>query len=171
MWHRKLVEDTCRLLWRFAKCFKFYVPINYFTNLYHYKLKLENRFKTAAFSCKYLYFLQTKIAHFGLLQQTWDFNSCKDLHRTELFVRHISVNFTFEMYHFMFITPLERKIKSMVNINWDCKCSHIINRPGVAGAVLQTPSLLIKTLTDDLWKYLYSAATPWWLEMMLSVIK
>ena len=34
------------------------------------------------------------------------------------------------------------------------KTSIIINRPGIAGAVLQTPSSLINSLSDDLWNYL-----------------
>ena len=37
---------------------------------------------------------------------------------------------------------------------------NLFNRPGVAGAVLQTALLLIKSFSDGLWKYLYSAATP-----------
>ena len=48
-----------------------------------------------------------------------------------------------------------------------------INRLGVAGAVLETALSLIKVnkVSHGLWKYLYGAAMPQWLEMGLSVIK
>ena len=48
---------------------------------------------------------------------------------------------------------------------------YIFNRPGVAMAVLQLALLLINSVSDGLWKYLYGAAMPQQLEMGLSVIK
>ena len=45
------------------------------------------------------------------------------------------------------------------------------NRPGVAGAALQTPSWLSHAFSDGLWKYVYGAARPQRLDMVLSVIK
>ena len=42
---------------------------------------------------------------------------------------------------------------------WIFEYLEIINRPGVAGAVLQTPSWLIKSVTDPLWKYLQTMLT------------
>ena len=43
------------------------------------------------------------------------------------------------------------------------------------GAALQAPPSLnnyfIEKLTDGLWKYIYGAATPLWLKMVISVIK
>ena len=41
----------------------------------------------------------------------------------------------------------------------------LINRPGVAGAVLQTPPWLIKWLTYGLWKYVQNNITPILLEL------
>ena len=38
--------------------------------------------------------------------------------------------------------------------------NHIINRPGVARAVLQTPSWLTESVSDPLWKYLQKSFTP-----------
>ena len=48
---------------------------------------------------------------------------------------------------------------------------HKINRPGVAEAVLLTALSLNDIVTHGFWKYLYGAATPQRLEMVLSVIK
>ena len=60
----------------------------------------------------------------------------------------------------------------VVNVN---KCKNISNRPGVAGAVLQTAlwltDWLIYSLNDGLWKYLYGAPTPQRFKMLLSVKK
>ena len=45
----------------------------------------------------------------------------------------------------------------------------LINGPGVAGAVLQTPLLLIKCVSDSWFVKIF--ATPQWLEIVLSVTK
>ena len=36
----------------------------------------------------------------------------------------------------------------------------VINRPNVAGAVLQTPQLQINSVRHPLWKYLHNTITP-----------
>ena len=41
----------------------------------------------------------------------------------------------------------------------------VINRPGEVGAVLQTPLLLINSLTNGLWKYLKHSVNPKPLEL------
>ena len=51
-------------------------------------------------------------------------------------------------------------------------CKGIISRPGEARGCSKNTSVIhsiIDSVTDPLWKYLYSAATPKWLEMVLSV--
>ena len=47
----------------------------------------------------------------------------------------------------------------------------VLNRPSVAGTVLQTALSLINSLTDGLCKYLHGATTPKRLEIVLSVLK
>ena len=42
----------------------------------------------------------------------------------------------------------------------DVAIRHMTNRPGVAGAVLQTALLLINSVSDGLWKYIQNSVNP-----------
>ena len=43
---------------------------------------------------------------------------------------------------------------------WFCISITVINRPGVAGAVLQSPPSLTHSLSHGLWKYIQGTVNP-----------
>ena len=50
---------------------------------------------------------------------------------------------------------------SVIFLNWCNNIGYdIFNRPGVAGAVLQSPPSLIDSVSDGLWKYIPNTVNP-----------
>ena len=87
--------------------------------------------------------------------KVWKWNATKLCYFPFLQPKKVCLTSKFCLFNYYRERP---HIKSVLltQLPWICL---IINRPGVAGAVLQTPQSLIKSVSNPLWKYLQTNLT------------